>query len=129
MTRILCDTHIYFWWVTADRKLPVIARDALENRANEVYVSSVVAWELATKYRLGKWPSARIALDEMSDVIADRELLTLPITLRHAEVAGLFPALHRDPFDRILAAQAEVEDMILATVDVTFEQFKVKVLK
>ena len=129
MTRILCDTHIYFWWVTADRKLPVTAREALENRANEVYVSSVVAWELATKYRLGKWPSARIALDEMSDVIADRELLTLPITLRHAEVAGLFPALHRDPFDRILAAQAEVEDMILATVDVTFEQFKVKVLK
>ena len=128
MTRILCDTHIYFWWVTADRKLPIAARNALENRANEVYVSSVIAWELATKYRLGKWPSARIVLDEMNDIIADRELLTLPITLRHAEVAGLFPALHRDPFDRILAAQAEVEDMVLSTVDVTLAQFNVKVL-
>ena len=129
MTRILCDTHIYFWWVTGDRKLPTIAREALENRANEVYVSSVIVWELATKYRLGKWPSARVVLDEMSGIIAARELMPLPITLRHAEIAGLFPARHRDPFDRILAAQAEVEDMVLATVDVTFGQFNVKVLK
>ena len=71
MTRILCDTHIYFWWVTADRKLSIAARNALEDRANEVYVSSVVAWELATKYRLGKWPSARIVLNGMPDVVAE----------------------------------------------------------
>ena len=128
MARILCDTHIYFWWVRGDPKLPDVIGQALENRANEVLVSSVVAWELATKYRLGKWPPARIVLDEMDKVIVARGLLTLPITLRHAEIAGMFPAAHRDPFDRILAAQAEVEDVVLATVDAVFRQFNVKLL-
>ena len=128
MTRILCDTHIYFWWVTGDRKLPLLAQEALEDRSNDIYVSAVVAWELATKSRLGKWPSARAVLEEMSDVLAAKELMPLPITLKHAEVAGSFPVLHRDPFDRVLAAQAEVEDMLLATVDITFAQFNIRVL-
>jgi PIN domain nuclease of toxin-antitoxin system len=128
MMKILCDTHIYFWWVTGDAKLPLGARKALEDRANDVFVSAVVAWELATKNRLGKWPSARVVLDQMDETVEAKDLKPLPITSAHATLAGLFPAPHQDPFDRMLAAQAEVEGMVLATVDARFREFRVRVL-
>jgi PIN domain nuclease of toxin-antitoxin system len=129
MTRILCDTHIYFWWVTADARLPRLHRDVLEDRSNEVFVSAVVAWELATKHRLGKWHSAGVVLDQMNKTIAERELLALSISLRHAEAAGRFASAHRDPFDRLLAAQAEIEGIVLASIDAVFEQFNVQILR
>lgn len=125
---ILCDTHIYFWWVTGDQKLPMAARQALEATVNQILVSAVVPWELATKSRLGKWPAARAALDEIDRVIDEKGLRRLPITLAHARVAGLLPGQHRDPFDRMLAAQAKAEGVTLATVDPVFHDFGVNVL-
>jgi PIN domain nuclease of toxin-antitoxin system len=128
MTKILCDTHIYFWWITNDPKLPRATEAALEDRANEVFISSVVPWELATKSRIGKWPSARIVLESIEDVIQEKDLRPLAVTLRHGRIAGLLPGSHRDPFDRMLAAQAEVEGLIIATVDSRFIQFGVRTL-
>jgi PIN domain nuclease of toxin-antitoxin system len=127
MTRILFDTHVYFWWITDDPKLPRASRDLLED-ADEPLLSSVVPWELATKGRLGKWPSALRVLEEIDDLLVAGAFVPLPINARHARVAGLFAADHRDPFDRILAAQAKCEAVPLMSADRAFRRFDIDVL-
>lgn len=126
--RILFDTHVYFWWVTDDPKLPQRVRVRLEDQENELIVSAVVPWELATKTRIGKWPSALRALDEMDEIVAANGVLPLPVSLAHARLAGLLPGDHRDPFDRLLAAQAEIESVPLVTADPAFREFGTKIL-
>jgi PIN domain nuclease of toxin-antitoxin system len=127
--RTIIDTHIYFWWVTGDRNLPVAMRNLLDGNSVDVLMSAVVPWELATKSRLGKWPSARRVLDEIEDILGRREMVALPITILHAKVAGSFPVDHRDPFDRILAAQAKCENVPLVTVDPAFAEFGIELIQ
>ena len=126
--KILFDTHIYFWWVTGDRKLPPAMRRMVEDSSIEALMSAVIPWELATKSRLGKWPSARRVLDEIEGVLEGGTLVRLPITTVHARIAGLFPVDHRDPFDRMLAAQAKCEGVPLVTVDAVFRNFDIEIL-
>jgi len=94
----------------------------------EVYVSSVVAWENASKVRVGKWPDAKPLADRLFDVVVADGLLPLSITLEHAHLAGSMPGPHRDPFDRMLAAQAQIENMKLVTADPVFRAFGTRVL-
>jgi PIN domain nuclease of toxin-antitoxin system len=126
--RIIIDTHIYFWWVTGDRRLPPEVRGLLDGGSAGVLMSAVVPWELATKSRLGKWPSARRVLDEIEQLLGAGQMTALPITTLHAKIAGLFPANHRDPFDRLLAAQARCENAPLVTVDSAFGGFDVELI-
>jgi PIN domain nuclease of toxin-antitoxin system len=126
--RFLVDTHAYFWWVTEDTQLSKDARAAISDEGNEVIVSAVIAWELATKVRFGKWPTAvALAANIENEIAADR-FSHLPITLEHARVAGFLPSRHRDPFDRMLAAQAQVEALGLITADPVFGDFGVHVI-
>jgi PIN domain nuclease of toxin-antitoxin system len=125
--RLLVDTHAFFWWATTDRKLSVRARVALEDDANEILISPVVAWELATKTRLGKWPEAHRAVAEMEDFVAANGLHQLPVLIGHGLLAGSLPGDHRDPFDRMLAAQSRIERVPLITADPAFRGFGVEV--
>ena len=128
MRRILLDTHAYFWWATDDRKLSRVADAAIRDDETQVLVSVVTAWELATKARIGKWPGAAAIVTDIEDALASRGFEPLAITLTHAKLAGFLPGAHRDPFDRMLAAQARIENVPLVTVDAAFREFGIQTL-
>lgn len=111
--------------MTDDPRLPTHLYDAIADSETEVLLSAVVAWELATKGRAGKWPGAMAALEELDATIDAEELTRLPITLAHARRAGLLDWSHRDPFDRLLAAQTELEVATLVTGDALLLRFEV----
>lgn len=126
--RLLLDTHAYAWWVTNDRKLSRRARDAMVAADAELLISAVVPWELAMKFRLGKWPGADAILADLDAALVEDRLTPLPITLDHARRAGLLPGDHRDPFDRTLAAQARAERVAVVTADPVFARMGVEVV-
>jgi len=124
--RYLLDTHTLVWWLTDDGHLSHPARAALGDGDNEVIVSAVSAFELTTKHRLGKWPEAGlISTDFVKYVMAERFTL-LAIETSHALYAGQLVAEHKDPFDRLLAAQAILEDLIIVSTDTAFDTFGVQ---
>jgi PIN domain nuclease of toxin-antitoxin system len=124
---ILLDSHTFFWWLTDDPKLSRTAVDHIRDDSH-VHVSAVVAWEIANKVRSGKWHDAKPLVDRFFDLIAAEGFLPLPITLEHAHLAGSLPGVHRDPFDRMLAAQSQLENMPLVTADPAFRAFGTRVL-
>jgi PIN domain nuclease of toxin-antitoxin system len=91
-------------------------------------VSAVTAWEIASKFRLGKWPGAQALANDLADIMSALGFEPLPLSLEHARHAGMMRGPHRDPFDRMLAAQAEIEDVPLVTADPAFRHFKVRTL-
>lgn len=111
--RLLLDTHIYLWVVKNDRHLTKAVRHKIAD-ADEVYVSSATIWEAAIKVKLGKLD---VNIDALTDAISESGFTELPITARHAAYVTQLPDLHRDPFDRILIAQAINEPLRLLTCD------------
>ena len=109
--RLLLDTHVAIWW-DAGHPLSPTAYDAIAS-AHEVYLSAASAWELAIKAALGKVTTSR----SLATVASDSGFLELPVLLRHTERLAELPPLHRDPFDRLLVAQALVEGLTLVTRD------------
>jgi PIN domain nuclease of toxin-antitoxin system len=126
--RILLDTHALLWWMIGDARMSAKARAAVGAESAEVFVSAASAWELAMKVRLGKLPAAVRLTERLPESLAEQNFKSLAIRLEHGRLGGLLPGEHRDPFDRILAAQALMEDMALVTVDAVFARFGVKVL-
>jgi PIN domain nuclease of toxin-antitoxin system len=111
--RLLADTHVLIWWLDDSRELPTPMRDAIAGDRNEVVASVASLVEVAVKRSLGK---LRIrALDR--DFLEGQGVNILPITAEHASALEDLPLHHRDPFDRILVAQAQVEDLVFLTVD------------
>lgn len=113
----LLDTHTVLWALTNPARLGPEARGVLESGASEIVVSAVTAWEIATKHRLGKLPQADVLIAAYPSHIAKLQAQQLPITQEHALAAGRLNWSHRDPFDRILVAQAMLESMTLLTND------------
>lgn len=126
--RILLDTHAFFWWVTDNPKLSRTAHRLIEDRSNEVFVSAVVVWEMAIKGHSGKWEAARSIAEQTESIVAESGFMPLAISLAHAGLAGSLPGVHRDPFDRLLAAQAACEEMSLVTADRGLSAFGVEVV-
>lgn len=126
--RLLLDTHAFVWAILSPEKLSPSASRAMKSTSNEVFVSSATAWELATKYRIGKLPQAARLLEDFESLIEDLVASHLPITADHALSAGLLPGAHRDPFDRMLAAQSQLEGLHLITRDPAFGAFDVRVV-
>ncbi len=126
--RLLLDTHALLWWQTGDPRLSSAALAAIAAEDNEILVSAASAWEIAIKTRLGKLASIPEAAARYGELIAADGFVHLPITHRHALRAGAYPALHKDPFDRMLAAQAELEELRLVTADPMFAEFRTSVL-
>lgn len=126
--RLLLDTHALLWWWTNDPKLSDTARCAIADEANQILVSAASAWEIATKHRLGKLPHAAQAQDRFNELVAADGFEHLPISYLHSLKAGAYSNEHRDPFDRMLAAQAELEQAVLVTLDPVFAGFRCRVL-
>ncbi len=120
MTGLLLDTHALVWWWTDDPRLTAAARDAIAAPDRLVLVSAVSAWELATKHRLGKWPEVATILDRFDDLLRRSRFAPLPITPAEARAAGALDWAHRDPFDRMLRAQAAAQDLALVSGDTAF---------
>ncbi len=117
ITSVLLDTHVFLWWLFDDPRLPHEIKMVVENIDNPVYVSAASAWEISTKFRLGKLPEASSVAKNVPLWIIKAGFRPLPISPEHAQLAGSWDIAHRDPFDRMLAAQAKIEKMALATVD------------
>lgn len=128
MSDLLLDTHALLWWWSADPALSKGAREALRDSQNNAFVSAASAWEIATKFRLGRLPEYEGAVLRFNELVIDAAMRHLPVTYQHGLRAGSYDAKHRDPFDRILAAQAELESLILVTGDAAFREFPVRVL-
>lgn len=123
---MLLDTHIFLWWLFDDPKLPIGIKGFLKDRNNAVFVSAASVWEIATKFRLGKLPDAAEVARNVPEWIVRAGFESIPVTAEHAQLAGSWDLSHRDPFDRMLAAQAKLEKIPLATVDVLLKDFPVE---
>jgi PIN domain nuclease of toxin-antitoxin system len=121
--RVLVDTHILIWAGLAPARLGKRAMAILANRSNEVYVSAASAWEVATKVRLGKLPGAEQLERDFIDSVQDAGYTLLSITAATALRAGRMPGDHRDPFDRMIAAQALAEDIPVLSNDSQLDSF------
>ncbi len=124
--RLLLDTHALLWWLSDDRALPVSARKLIARSNNTILVSAASAWEIATKFRLGKLPGAADLVADFAGYLKHERFESLPITDDHALRAGLLPEPHRDPFDRMLIAQAQAENIPIISNDAAFDPYKVR---
>lgn len=122
---LLLDTHTLLWVMLGDSKLSRKAKNELEDVSNEVFVSVVCIWEIATKVRIGKMPEPGDLLKDPIAALAGLGFRDLQLTLRHARLGGLLPDPHKDPFDRMLAAQALLEGLTLVSTDTVFDDFAV----
>jgi PIN domain nuclease of toxin-antitoxin system len=123
--RVLLDTHALLWWLTDNSRLSYIAEAAITNPANDVFVSACIGYEIAHKQRLGRLP----ALPESLSRRLRREAIeTLPISLDHALAAAALPGPHRDPWDRIMMAQALAEQCHVVTIDKVFSEYRIPVV-
>ncbi len=124
----LLDTHVLLWWLFDDPKLSISAAETIRNPNHAILVSSASGWEIATKYRIGKLPHAAEAATNLPSLLRRGKMKTLPITMEHALAAGSLPGPHRDPFDRMLIAQARLEDVPIVTSDPAFDEYPVTVV-
>jgi PIN domain nuclease of toxin-antitoxin system len=114
---LLLDTSALFWWLIDEGRLSRQALAAIKARDDEVFVSVASAWEMAIKVGIGKWPEAQALLDDFEGLADAERFRLLPISVAHVRDAGLMQAPHRDPFDRLLAAQAIREGLTIVTSD------------
>jgi PIN domain nuclease of toxin-antitoxin system len=124
--RLLLDTHALLWWLDGDRRLSLKARRAIASDSNAILVSAVSAWEITTKARLGKLPGADDVAADVASCVTSQGFLPLDITILHAQRAGRLAGTHRDPFDRMLIAQSQIDDVALVSDDEAFDAFDVR---
>jgi PIN domain nuclease of toxin-antitoxin system len=124
--RLVLDTHALLWWLDGDRRLSRLARTAIGDAENTVFVSAASAWEITTKNRLGKLPGAADVAADVAGAVSGQGFTPLDITIVHAQRAGRLPGEHRDPFDRMLIAQSQVEDLQIVTDDSVFDAYGVE---
>jgi len=126
--KILLDTHIFLWFISGDIKLSTDVRDAIRDPDNEVYLSAVSVWEAIVKYQLGKLPlpeHPETYLPQQRDL---HQIVSLSLDESSVAQLAKLPALHRDPFDRMLICQALQNGMTIATVDGAIRAYSVSVM-
>ena len=124
--RLLIDTHALLWWFSDDPSLSSAARDAMAATSNVLLVSAASAWEIATKVRLGRLHGAEELAAEFPGFLHREGFTTLDITADHGIRAGLLPGPHKDPFDRMLIAQAQAENLPMVTNEQVFEAYGIR---
>ncbi len=128
MTQLLLDTHALLWWLAEPDRLSPAAHAAIRDPSHEVHVSAASGLEIATKVRLGKLPGVRDLPHTLPKHLLSQGFDLLPITLQQGLHAGSYAMAHRDPFDRLLAAQAELARLTLVTVDPALHAFPCRIL-
>lgn len=119
--KILLDTHILLWWLMDDSALTTVGRESISDAANTVYVSAASTWEIALKKSLGKLQMP----DDLEEVLEQQGFDILNISVAHSLAVEHLPFHHRDPFDRMLIAQAQMEQLIVFTHDKEFEKYDI----
>lgn len=114
------------WWLADDPALPPAARKFIRTRSNTILVSAASAWEIATKFRIGKLPGAAELASHFDAYLVQESFEPLPISSLHAARAGLLPGPHRDPFDRMLIAQSQAENVPIVSNDPVFDNYKLR---
>lgn len=122
----LLDTHALLWWLAGDERLSLRGRELMGNTDSKVIVSAASAWEICTKARLGKLPGAEALAADVRSAVTSQGFTQLDITFAHAERAARLPGPHRDPFDRMLAAQAQELDVPILSTDALLDGFGVR---
>ena len=123
--KVLLDTHVVIWWLEDANRLSRRAATILSNRDNSILISAAVGWELAIKVNSGKLKPSFI-LDGLDRILEQEAFSELPITLEAAVRAGLLPSHHRDPFDRMLVAQARFLNLPILSADAILDRYDVK---
>ena len=123
--RVLLDTHAFLWWLAGDRKLKASVRRIVDDPTTVVFVSAASVWEIATKVRLGQLPGAASIADDIGGAIASQKFEPLGVSVAHAQRAGGLAIPHRDPFDRMLIAQSQLENVPLVSNEKLFDHFGV----
>ncbi len=126
--KLLLDTHTFLWWISDSDRLSRKARSLISSGANEIFFSAVSAWEIAVKAELGRITLPSDPEKFVPQHITQNAFQVLPVQLRHALRVFSLPSVHRDPFDRMLVAQAEAEKMPLLTGDSRFHGYSIKVI-
>lgn len=127
--RLLLDTHVWLWMVSAPERIREQARRALADRDNVVLLSAASAWEIAIKYRLGKLPLPEDPATFIPARLARDRVTPLPVSIEHALHVATLADHHSDPFDRLLVVQAQLEGLLLVTVDAQFDAYDVELLR
>jgi PIN domain nuclease of toxin-antitoxin system len=125
--KLLLDTHAFLWWITDDLHLSTKARELIADGHNALYWSAASSWEVSIKYALGRLPLPEAPEKFLPAEIEKNRIESLPIIDAHAFIAGQLPHHHRDPFDRMLVAQAQVESLTLLSNDEQLEQYDVEI--
>jgi PIN domain nuclease of toxin-antitoxin system len=124
LKRLLLDTHVLLWWLSDDPQLGQSARQAIADPRNDVYISAASTWEISIKRSLGKLS----APEDMDSIIDNEGFDKLPISLFHGDQAGMLPGHHKDPFDRMLVAQAQSEGLVVVTNDEKITRYGIRVM-
>jgi PIN domain nuclease of toxin-antitoxin system len=126
--KILLDTHCWLWWITTPEKLAPEAQRFIGDGQNEIFLSAASSWEIAIKYALGKLPLPENPETFIPPRLARDTIKSLPIHHTHALHVVSLPLHHRDPFDRLLISQAQMECLLLMTVDKQFKSYDVDLI-
>jgi PIN domain nuclease of toxin-antitoxin system len=126
--RALLDTHVFLWWITDRPELPGRVRELIRSSRNELLFSAASGWEIAIKTRLGRLHLPAQPEPFILTQLALNAMDSLPITMRHALHVHTLPSLHRDPFDRMLVSQAQLERLPIITADSLITQYRVETI-
>ena len=126
--KYLLDTHAFLWFVSEDNRLSSKAQSIIKNSQNEVYFSAVSAWEISIKIRLGRLTIEEDLEPFIIKQLAENNFQTLSITIFHSIHTSKLPEIHKDPFDRMIIAQSQVEDMHLISRDKNIKKYKIPVV-
>ena len=126
--RLLLDTHAFLWAAAHSEQLSKKARSAIEDRANDVFVSAAVAWEIVQKHSIGKLALPAAPEQWFTMQMQTRGFSALAISVDHALALRSLPLHHRDPLDRIMIAQAQIEDLVFVTRDIENRKYPIQVL-
>lgn len=126
--KVLQGIHALLWWLLDEPEMSNQARAIIADPGNEILVSSASAWEIATKFRLGKIPHIGNLVQTLPEMLQKARMDVLPVSLAHALAAGNLPGPHRDPFDRMLIAQSRIEDLPFVTKDPVFKEYLPNIL-
>lgn len=124
--RILLDSHVLLWWTTDDPAMSPAATRCLLSETHSFFVSSATMWEIATKFRMGRLPQAAEIVLDFDRIFEHYQFDPLPISPAHAVRAGLLPGPHKDPFDRMLIAQAQLEELPILSKDFIFDSYDIR---
>ncbi|NQV83703.1 MAG: type II toxin-antitoxin system VapC family toxin [Rhodospirillales bacterium] len=122
----ILDTHAFLWWLASDAKLSEAARKFIAREENVIYLSAASAWEITTKVRIGKLPGAAEVASDFGACMASQGFSELPISLADGARAGSLAGPNRDPFDRMLIAQAQAHDLPLISIEAVFDDYGIR---